>query len=533
VYQAYYRDADNDPPSATLAGKTLEGLILIIDKDTILERKIRLTRSSTAPANPDFKVAGGVLYDNAPGIIMNQFALISHSYEIQASDGLLFATPVGASNVPIHLAPRFEQIRVVSADALNPDTAVGLTAASVGDNVLIVGRIKFPKYASTIPASGDQLTLKIIKPDGSVIQLVGNVAMQPAATDPAFWIGKIRVLSYPKDVDPALITGENLTLSDGGEWKFGAIRLTDATWDPVETDTVMDGWNDGFKIQVGGPMRVMAVSDMANPSTSTPLVDMVTPAMVIADGDIGRIFGYDWAAQMQIVRWDPTTRIYFRYGNNSFPQLNPGDAVWIKPMISYSPEMVTQVSIDSGLLTAPEGIALLGDRQYRVIHSLSKAYPTQRNATSGLMELAPCVIPLNTGWNQFGNIFRNWKKDASDNPVLPRQDVGIPFSELRVRYLNQELSIADARLAGWIRNYAWRFDAPTRSYVLVDATEPGAERVIKAWSGFWIKAFVDCDLVIDPNTSYNGGVISTTAANSLADTSLSSFDTPPTVPSAE
>ncbi|MCX6344485.1 MAG: hypothetical protein NT018_05350 [Armatimonadetes bacterium] len=541
VYQARYRDADNDAPIATLAGQTFAGLILVIDKGTSLERKIRMTKSD--PAQNDFTVAGGVLYENAPGITMNQFGSIEHSYEVQASDGLLSAAPKGESNVPIHLIPSFEQIRVVSANAANPDTADGLTTASVGDNVLIVGLIKFPKNnaypkpVSDVPGSDpvSLISFKITKPDGSVIPLVGFLTIQPDATDPIYWIGKIKVSSYPEDVDPALVTGDALTLCDGGEWKFGAARISDAAdvWDSVETDTVIDGKNDSFKLLVGGPMIVMAVSDPTTPATSTPLVDMITPAMVIADGDVGRIFGYDWAAQMQIVRWDPTTRIYFRYGSGSFPQLNPGDAVWIKPMISYSAETATQVSIDTGLLTAPAGIALVGNRQYRMIHSLSKGYPTQKNATSGLTELAPCVIPLYSGWNQFGNIFINWKKDASNNPVSPRQDVGIPFSELRVRYLNEELSIADARLAGWIRDYAWRFDAPTRCYVLVNATEPGVERVIKAWSGFWIRAFVDCDLVIDPNTSYNGGVISTTSVNSLAGTSMNSFDTPPPVPSGE
>ena len=32
----------------------------------------------------------------------------------------------------------------------------------------------------------------------------------------------------------------------------------------------------------------------------------------------------------------------------------------------------------------------------------------------------------------------------------------------------------------------------------------GAERVIKAWSGCWIRAFVDCELVVPGTTRYNG-----------------------------
>ena len=44
----------------------------------------------------------------------------------------------------------------------------------------------------------------------------------------------------------------------------------------------------------------------------------------------------------------------------------------------------------------------------------------------------PCTISLKTGWNQFGNIFFNWKKDGSGDDILPRVDVGIPISGLSV-----------------------------------------------------------------------------------------------------
>ena len=114
---------------------------------------------------------------------------------------------------------------------------------------------------------------------------------------------------------------------------------------------------------------------------------------------------------------------------------------------------------------------------------------------------------MHAGWNQFGNIFFNYKKLAGLE-LMPKQDVGIPFSQLKVKYLNQTLSISDAMTAGWIRDYAWRFDAATRQYVLVSATATGAEGVSKAWNGYWIRTFVDCELIIDPNTTYNGETLS-------------------------
>jgi hypothetical protein len=39
--------------------------------------------------------------------------------------------------------------------------------------------------------------------------------------------------------------------------------------------------------------------------------------------------------------------------------------------------------------------------------------------------------------------------------------------------------------------------------------------VLKAWSGYWIRAFVNCELEIDPNTSYNGAEASSSATSGV------------------
>ncbi len=59
----------------------------------------------------------------------------------------------------------------------------------------------------------------------------------------------------------------------------------------------------------------------------------------------------------------------------------------------------------------------------------------------------------------------------------------------------------------------------------------GAERVLKAWSGYWIRAFVDCELIIDPNTTYNG-LTSTGISAGIARESImiEKLDAPPALP---
>lgn len=65
----------------------------------------------------------------------------------------------------------------------------------------------------------------------------------------------------------------------------------------------------------------------------------------------------------------------------------------------------------------------------------------------------------------------------------------------------------DAAAAGWIRDYAWRYYAEGEKYVLVSRRSVASGKALKAWSGYWIRALVDCQLIINPNTTYKGGAL--------------------------
>jgi hypothetical protein len=534
IYSATYYDADGDPPVLASGEK----LTLVTDKGTSAQRTYLMSTTSTTP---DY-VAGVVYTASVPG---SQLGIGEHTYTVEATDGTDSApVPTGQSG-PVLLVPVFSNLRVVSASSSDPDGASAVSSAAVGENVLVVGRMKFPRNTATgKPTSISGVTIQVTKPDGTTVALNGSVEMlsDEANTDTLNWVGKLSVSTYPMGVDPALVTGTNLTLSSSGEWKVSAVWGGDVKWDKVQTDDDSDGLNDGFSVTVGGPMRTVTVKNPSLPgdaAADTPVAEMITPPMVIGSGDPAAIFrGYDRARQMQVVRWDPQTGAYYKFGLQAyFPELLPGDAVWIKPKSEYPVESIKLADYVSGLLAVGNpDMTLDFTRQYRLIKVLAKSYTTQVNSTTGKTELAPCVIPLSAGWNQFGNIFLNWKTNAAGQIITPREDVGIPISEISVRYLNQTKSLADAAAVGWIRDYAWRFDAEDYNYVPVHATLAGAERVLKAWSGFWIRAFVSCDLIIDPNTSYNGvaATASMNSINSIGSTSTSitvnQLDMPPPMP---
>ena len=513
VYTATYVDADGDAP---VVASGTDRLNLVIDKGLSTEKTLVMTRTTAAPAD----YASGATYKVST--LGSNLGIGDHTYYAAATDGIDDATTLAAKSGPVILQPFITNLRFVDASEDDPDTAAGITTASVGDNVLIVGRVKFPINTVTgVPADGsiEDVAVKVTKPDGTQLALVGKVTMATdsggttVSTDGSNWIAKLSVSSYPAGADTALITGDNITLCASGTWKVNIVWAGNDSWDSITTDSNGDGINDNASVVVGGPMRTVAVrgaTDSDDLVSLAPVVDMICPPMKIGSGEPGALFGYTRSSLMQIVRWIPEYNQYYWYGvSGTFPTLKSGEAVWIKPKSTYPTDSVSIGDYQTGMLALGNpDVSLDYSQSYRLIKVFSKAYDTQANSTTGETEYTPCTIQLSKGWNQFGNIFFNWKKDASGNVITPKEDVGIPISEVKVSYLSQQYTLSQAASAGLIRDYAWRWDAADYKYVLVSATydddDQEVERVLKAWSGYWIKALVDCKLIINPNTSYNG-----------------------------
>lgn len=721
VYRAWYMDVDNDAP-VYISGTGVRqiALTLTIDRGQPTEQVLPMTVvTPVPPAVPDYTLPAGVEFQAR--MTGKKLGPGNHTYAVTASDGTAAAVlAAGVPDIksgPVLMLPYF-QIAVVGKDG-EPITDRSI----VGQEVLINGTMYFP-YTTTDeqPSSINNITIQITKPDSTAVALnayLTNIRTSGGAT-PQNWLGDI-VVKYSGYVDPALITGQSLTLTASGQWVMNATWPGNSLYDGVETDTTIDGSNDQVRITVSGPSRTIAVANPLQPDTSTPVPDMVTPPMMIGSTSPGGVFGWDRALSLQIVRWSPSSGQYFWYDvGGVFPAMQPGDAVWIKPKLgsatvpgsgypaaeslgaSYTiasvpnslslvpiavyashisgvyinsaktgtnyyihgiavlpfkagdtqialttslPTGVSQVwvdyvslqsGVDEGWVTLDnplvQKVSVGGDpryihNKYRLVKVLAKAYPLLTGLSGSpvldsetkLPLLKPCTVALTTGWNQFGNIFFNWKKSwqagtpAAEEPpppppsgvsaksvrtsaidqwrvvpvqpssigkvigvyldqtfsgtnyyqagvatqpyrrgdgairltealpaatttvyikyeAYPREDVGIAWRDVRVTYLGVTKSLADAKAAGWILDYAWRYDAALRNYVRVSDAAAGSERVLKAWSGYWIKAYVDCQLEIDPNTTFNG-VFSAGAASAAVGVSSSEvIEMPPPAP---
>jgi hypothetical protein len=517
LFTANYSDADGDSPLVSVGGVAQEGMKLIVTETN--SNKSKEFVMSRVGNNPNYRE--GVNYTasllgSELKAALGWSGKTSYVFTVTANDGVVDAVKTGLPATkagPVLDIPYVKTMAVV-----DKDTSQAMTRTAAGREVLLQGTIAFPWNGTSTAPSVSDIRLIVAVPGGASIGIPVNISSYTLVTGTykKEWIGTIApdYANAEPNQDPAVASGNSIKLTTGGDWNFRVNWNGDTIWDTLIVDANLDGTNDVpdfIVLSVGGPMRTVAVADPGLPSTSKPLVDMFTPPMYIGNpltADAGFVFGYEHAIDMQIVRWDPASKTYKRYGISSPLELSPGDAVWAKPLDKYPAVQVSASDIASGLLMSGNiGITLDPATQYRVVGVTAKDYPVQTDSTgkpvvdriTGKVKLLPCNIALKAGWNQFGNIFYNWKTDNTGAIATPRVDQGIAMSTLTVSYLGVTKSLADARAAGWVRDYAWRYDAELAKYVLVSATAPDAERVLHVWSGYWIRALVDCNLVIDPN----------------------------------
>ena len=511
VYKAVYFDADNDAPVVLkTSGERVKALKLIVDGKTSTPYYM----TSTA-VNPDYSATAGVEFKftisgTTLGTGKHRFSVIGYDgdKETVMADGV-----PSEQQLPVVLVPTFENFKVVLRD--NPDSATGITRAIVGDKIIIKGQMKFiyTDLAATPSKIDEGINILLVKPDGGSASVRGSVFGLTTVNDtngkPSYRIGDV-VADYttgePKG-DATLVSGDSFSLTSNGNWMISASWAGNTAWDSCKTSVV--------NVEAGGPEMTFAVKDPAVPS-SIPLINMITPPMYIGlpdSADVGIVFGYQRAMDMQVVKWDPASKTYLQYGAGGSFAIAPGQAVWIRPKATISTEAVNLEDIISGrLISGNAGSVINPANDYRVIKINGRDYPVQTDtdgkpvvdSITGKVKLKTSNVDLTRGWNQVGSIFFNWFKSADGNDVMPRVDVGIPISELKVSYLGETKTFADATAAGWVKDFAWRWDAAKNKYVLVHATADGAEKTIKAWSGYWVRALVDCELIIDPNTTYNG-----------------------------
>lgn len=156
---------------------------------------------------------------------------------------------------------------------------------------------------------------------------------------------------------------------------------------------------------------------------------------------------------LQAAWWSPERNSYINFGEPGFQGFDPAHAFWVKS--------------DTSL-----GIAWTG---------------------TGPASNSPISLSLGVGWNLIPDPFLD--------PVT------WSLSDIKVRRAGVEKTLAEAKQAGWVEDFAWGWRKSATnplggSYFLVHDPSllPTATGFLRPWNGYWMSAFENCELVIPPPT---------------------------------
>jgi len=198
---------------------------------------------------------------------------------------------------------------------------------------------------------------------------------------------------------------------------------------------------------------VLAAIPVAFNVTFPSGLSMITVPLLPVDANPTKVFDVP-ATQLKLAKWEPQEQKYYFYTptdpHELVANLEMGEGYWIK-------------------LDSPSLLRLQGDvaeeSEWQIYH-------------------------LRAGWNMWGSSFTepiNWDIDR----IKIRNDEGMI------------LSLREAQLEGWVEDYAWGYD-PLQGYVLVyDTTIPDALHTVDPWRGYWMKAAINCDLLLPPLTEFS------------------------------
>lgn len=174
------------------------------------------------------------------------------------------------------------------------------------------------------------------------------------------------------------------------------------------------------------------------------------------------------------------------------PVLYPGSNLISIPFNFANPDLRSVINMPTGASAAawsPDAsggryVYLGKDADFPPVQP-GRAYILSQSASSRLPlvqtpgSTSAAGVSLKPGWNLVG-----W-------PDL-RQ---VPFSGLGVSVGGQVIPYAEAVRKRIIQGYLWGFDPTARDNVLVHPTFPGARRALEPWTGYWVRAYTECELV--------------------------------------
>jgi len=192
------------------------------------------------------------------------------------------------------------------------------------------------------------------------------------------------------------------------------------------------------------------------------------PGDVCGANDPEAVFGDD-VSPLYLFHFDPQAGRYKMYPPSGELVISPGKGYWIR--------LYDMAILDVDLRRTSESLA---------------------------------TIALSPGWNQIGHPLS-----------LP-----VPISALQVRYKEQELSLLDAQARDWVSGYLFRYDPIKQRYEVVDPMEG----CLEPWRGYWMRAYVDCELVIPLEQCQEGGMTAHLKSETMPEARLELPPLPPAAP---
>ncbi len=351
-------------------------------------------------------------------------------------------------------------------------------------------------------------TTTSLVPIGFYASHINGVYLTVAETGANYYVHSLASIPF-KEGDTQVVLTTALPAGTTQVWVdyVGSQAAVDDGWVALDNPTVQ-------RAIVGGDPRYM--------HTSYRLIKVLSTAYPLQVGTNGSPI-LDSATQLPLLQtckinlgagWNQIGNIFFNWRKEwgtatPFPAPPPGGAVGT--VAPVAPDVIGKLL---GVYASPDVDVRTATNYYKP----GLATTPYHRADGVVFLTTPMPAGTNTAYLRY--------------EAYPKEDAGLPIKDVKVTYIGQTKSLADAKAAGWITDYAWRFDPVARNYVMVSATASGAERVLKAWSGYWIRAYVNCQLEINPNPTSSGsaGVFSLKNEGPDAVTYSDEVEMPPAPP---